>query len=53
MCDFALSVDSVKLEALEERHRQAGDEFAEEDDWRKGLELDRKGNIKDTLDNIV
>lgn len=53
MCDFALSVDSVKLAALEERRRQAGDEFADGDDWRKGLELDRKGGIKDTLDNIV
>ena len=53
MCEFALSVDSVKLAAMEERRRQAGEDFAEGEDWRKGLELDRKGNIKDTLDNIV
>lgn len=53
MCDFALTVDSVKLAALEERRRQAGEEFAQNGDWRKKLELDRKGGIKDTLDNIV
>lgn len=53
MCDFALSLDEVKLAALEERQRQAGEEFAESGDWRKKLELDRKGGIKDTLDNIV
>lgn len=53
MCDFALSVDSVKLAALEERRRQAGEEFAAGGDWRMMLELDRQGAIKDTLDNIV
>lgn len=53
MCDFALSVDEVRLAALEEKRRQADEEFAEDADWRKHLELDRKGNIKDTLDNIV
>ena len=53
MCDFALTIDSVKVEALEERRRQAGEEFADGEDWRKSLELDRKGGIKDTLDNIV
>lgn len=49
MCDFALTIDSVKVEALEERRRQAGEEFADGEDWRKSLELDRKGGIKDIL----
>ncbi|MCR0391525.1 virulence-associated E family protein [[Clostridium] innocuum] len=53
MCDFALTIEDVRLAALEDKRRQAGEDFAEDTDWRKNLELDRKGNIKDTLDNIV
>ena len=53
MCDFALSLEGVKLSALEERRRQAAEDFPDGGDWREGLELDRKGGIRDTLDNIV
>ena len=32
----------------------AGSEgFSSEDDWHKGLEPDRQGKVKDTLDNLV
>lgn len=52
MCEFAIKDDLVKIEFAKERQAEAEDEFGDED-WQTALELDRKGRIKDTLDNIV
>jgi predicted P-loop ATPase len=53
MSEFAVSDERVKLTLAEERAESAKREFSGEDDWRKGLELDRQGKVKDTLDNLV
>lgn len=53
MCEFSLTIDKVKLAALEEKRKQAEKDFDEDTDWQKSLELDKTGKVKDTLDNIV
>ena len=53
MSEFAVSDEKVKLTLAEDRAQSARKEFSSEDDWRKGLELDRQGKVKDTLDNLV
>ena len=53
MSEFAVSDERVKLTLAEERAESAKREFSGEDDWSKGLELDRQGKVKDTLDNLV
>ena len=53
MSEFAVSDEKVKLTLAEERAQSARKEFSSGDDWRKGLELDRQGKVKDTLDNLV
>lgn len=52
MCEFAIKDEVVKAEFAKERQAQAEEEFSDED-WQTGLELDKQGRIKDTLDNIV
>lgn len=52
MSEFAIKDDLVKIEFAKERQAEAENEFGDED-WQTALELDRKGRIKDTLDNIV
>ena len=52
MCEFAIKDEVVKAEFAKERQERAEDEFSDED-WQTGLELDKQGRIKDTLDNIV
>ena len=51
MTEFALTDDRVKAVFAEDRMAQAADEFDDED-WQTKLELDRTGNVKDTLTNI-
>lgn len=51
MTEFALKDDKVKAVFAEDRMAQATDEFVDED-WQMKLELDRTGNVKDTLTNI-
>lgn len=51
MCDLALKDDAVRAVFAEERMAQASDDFAT-DDWQTTLELDKAGNIKDTMTNI-
>ena len=51
MCDFALNDEAVRAVFAEERMSQASEEFAT-DDWQTTLELDKSGNIKDTMTNI-
>ena len=51
MRDFALKDDAVRAVFAEERMAQASEDFAS-DDWQTALELDKAGNIKDTMTNI-
>lgn len=52
MTDFALADEKVKTIFAEERQAQASSEFADED-WQTRLELDKAGNIKNTLRNLT
>ena len=52
MTDFALADEKVKTVFAEERKAQASSEFADED-WQTRLELDKAGNIKNTLRNLT
>ena len=52
MSSFAVSDDAVKAELAAERRAAAEKDFSDSN-WESTLELDRKGKIKDTLDNIV
>ena len=52
MSDFALADEKVKTVFAEERQAQASSEFADED-WQTRLELDKAGNIKNTLRNLT
>jgi len=51
MTEFALNDDKVKAVFAEDRMAQANTEF-EDEDWQSQLEIDRSGNVKDTLTNI-
>jgi len=51
MTEFALNDSKVKQVFAEERFLQANAEFDDED-WQNALELDKAGNVKDTLSNI-
>lgn len=51
MTEFALQDERVKAVFVEERKAQASEEFSDED-WQNALELDKAGNVKDTLTNI-
>lgn len=51
MRDFALKDEAVRAMFAEERMAQASEDFAS-DDWQTALELDKAGNIKDTMTNI-
>ena len=52
MSDFALKDERVRAVFAEDRKAQAAVEFSDED-WQNGLELEKNGRVKDTLDNIV
>lgn len=51
MTDFALQDEQVKSVFAEDRQQQANQEFSDED-WQNALELDKAGNVKDTMTNI-
>lgn len=56
MTQFALDDRSVKLEIAKEREVQALADFSSDGDstdWEASLELDQKGDVKDTLTNFV
>ncbi|MCK9482300.1 MAG: virulence-associated E family protein [Bacteroidia bacterium] len=53
MVQLALSSQEVKSLLAKERTQEAGKEFSENHSWQEQLELDKKGSVKDTLDNIV
>ena len=50
MMDFARKDSRVKEELLESRRREAESDFA---NWEDGLELDKKGNVCNTLKNLL
>ncbi|WP_283673592.1 virulence-associated E family protein [Butyricicoccus sp. Marseille-Q5471] len=52
MTDFAVKDDDVKAQLAAERMEQASTDFSDAN-WQKGLELDKQGHVKDTLDNLV
>lgn len=52
MADFALQDDRVKAVFAGERLAQAATDFDNED-WQSHLELDKAGNIKNTLRNLT
>ncbi len=55
MAEFVTSLDKVKIQFVEEKQSQAVSEFSQEDDtdWLKGLEYDKQGNLKNTLQNVI
>lgn len=52
MADFAVQDERVKAQLAEERRVQAETDFAAEENWENQLELEKSGEIKDTLTNI-
>ena len=52
MADYAVTLDEVKLYLARERMQQATEDFGDAD-WQTALEIDRQGNVKDILDNLV
>lgn len=54
MQEFCISDEKVKLQLAQEREAEAINDFeAEDDNWQTKLELNKNGDIKDTLSNIV
>ena len=53
MCDFAVNDERVKKQLAEERRAAAMEDFETVDDWESLLQLDKKGQIKNTLTNIA
>lgn len=53
MQEFAVQDPLVKQQLAKERQALAETEFEAGEDWQSTLELDRKGNVKDTLTNIA
>ena len=51
MSDFAIADERVKAVYAEERRAAAEAEFDDED-WQTHLELDKSGNVKDSMSNI-
>lgn len=53
MQEFAAQDEGVKHTLGEERAQLAQAEFTQDEDWQAQLELDKKGNVKDSLTNIA
>lgn len=53
MVELALSTQEVKVLLAQGRAQEAGRDFSLDDSWQEHLELDKRGNVKDTLDNLV
>ena len=51
MQEFCMNDSEVKRQVVEDKKEQAMEDF--EDDWYSKLELNKNGDIKDTLSNIV
>ncbi|MBR0365848.1 MAG: hypothetical protein IJH94_03490, partial [Clostridia bacterium] len=56
MISFATGNGSVKRQALEDKQKDIESDFDiidDDDSWINQLDIDKKGNVRDTLDNIV
>lgn len=54
MQDMAMADASVKLQLAKERELSADEDFAEDNlTWQANLELDKNGNVKETLSNFI
>ena len=55
MAELARKDDKVKAQIIADKQTAAEKDFSvvEDTNWQKALEMDKKGNIKETLDNIV
>ena len=56
MQEFAVQNSQVKMQLAKERSEQAHMDFSEaedSDEWQTLLELDKQGQVKDTLNNIA
>ncbi len=56
MMEFAVKDDRVKRLLAQERAAQAAEEFTDDEsdpDWQTKLELDKKGEVKNTLRNLI
>lgn len=58
MCDFALKDETVRALLAREREEEAEADFADSGaepapDWQTRLELDKDGNVRETLTNFV
>lgn len=53
MADFAVKDECVNTLLLEERRESAGQDFAENEDWEKGLERNKGGLLVNNLRNIT
>lgn len=53
MQELALKDENVKLQLAKERELQADCDFDDDENWQTRLELDKNGEIKETLTNIV
>lgn len=55
MAEFARKDDKVKAQIIADKQTAAEKDFSvvEDNNWQRALEMDKKGNIKETLDNIV
>lgn len=51
MCDFAMSIDEVKLAVANEKLQSAKDEFTEDDDWKKKLRYNKGALLENCLYN--
>ena len=52
MTELALSDDAVNMLLAAERLEQAGDDFAETEDWQNKLQREKNGLLSNTLHNI-
>lgn len=53
MTKLALQDENVKALLAQERMELAEQDFSDDEDWQTALELDKRGSVKDTLDNLV
>jgi predicted P-loop ATPase len=53
MSKLALQDDGVKALLASERIQKASRDFTDDENWQTALELDKKGAVKESLDNLV
>ncbi|MDD4003537.1 MAG: virulence-associated E family protein, partial [Clostridia bacterium] len=53
MQQMALNDDNIKKQVLSEKKKQAEKDFKADDNWRNKLKIDKSGNAKNTLQNLI